>query len=289
MSNGLNTFGSIRTLLEANKVALAQRLPKHLSVDRMLKVALTSFSKTPKLLLCTKESLMLSILQAAELGLECGGALGEGYLVPYGTTCQFIPGYRGMINLARRSGEILSIEAHVVYQKDEFKCVLGLDPDLQHTPAWEEEDPGPLRFAYAVAKLKDGGTQFEVMSRAQISLIRNRSKAANSGPWVTDFDEMAKKTVVRRLFKYLPCSVEMAAAYDLQKSAESGDFSNVAIDGEVIQDAALAVGAPPPEPAPSKLKAALIAVPTPAANGEARLPNPDDRIRPIADLDPENG
>jgi recombination protein RecT len=222
---------------DATKKAIAGRLPRHLDADRILKVALTSINKTPKLMQCTQASIFASIMQAAEIGLEPGGALGEGYLVPFNVKvkdergqdhwemqCQFIPGYRGMIALARRSGQIISLESHIVYAKDSFKCALGLEPSLDHTPAWEELDPGPMRFVYAVAKLKDGGTQFEVMSRAQVEGIRARSKAKDSGPWVTDYDEMARKTVVRRLFKYLPVSVEMAQALEAQAAAEIGDF-----------------------------------------------------------------
>ena len=228
-NNQLAVLNSVKALLNASKDAIASRLPKHLTADRMLKVALTSINKTPKLLGCTRESLMMSIMQAAELGLEPGGALGEGYLIPYGNQCQFIPGYRGLIALARRSGQIVSIESHVVHAADEFSCGLGLDPFLKHIPAWEETDPGPLRFVYAVAKLKDGGTQFEVMSRTQVEAIRARSKASGSGPWVTDYEEMARKTVVRRLFKYLPVSVEMAQALEIQASTEAGEF--VTLDG----------------------------------------------------------
>jgi recombination protein RecT len=228
-NNQLVALNSVKALLNASKDAIASRLPRHLTADRMLKVALTSINKTPKLLSCTRESLMMSIMQAAELGLEPGGALGEGYLIPYGNQCQFIPGYRGLIALARRSGQIISLEAHVVHTKDAFTCQLGLNPSLEHTPAWEEVDPGALRFVYAVAKLKDGGTQFEVMSKVQVDNIRARSKASSSGPWVTDYEEMARKTVVRRLFKYLPVSVEMAQALEIQASTEAGEF--VTLDG----------------------------------------------------------
>jgi recombination protein RecT len=230
-------MNTIKGLIERSKDAIASRLPKHLTPDRIMKVALTAINKTPKLLECSRESLLMSIMQAAELGLEPGGALGEGYLVPYGNQCQFIPGYRGLISLARRSGQIISIEAHVVATKDTFECGLGLDPFLKHTPAWEEADPGPLRFVYAVAKLKDGGVQFEVMSRAQIEAIRAKSKAGRSGPWVDHFDEMARKTVIRRLFKYLPVSVELASALEIQGSAEAGDFAGLTIEAEAVPGA----------------------------------------------------
>ena len=307
MSVAQTQMNTIKDLIERSKNAIASRLPKHLTPDRIMKVALTAINKTPKLLECSRESLLMSIMQAAELGLEPGGALGEGYLVPYGNQCQFIPGYRGLISLARRSGQIISIEAHVVNEKDEFDCGLGLDPFLKHTPAWEEEDPGKLRFVYAVAKLKDGGVQFEVMSRAQIEGIRAKSKAGRSGPWVDHFDEMARKTVVRRLFKYLPVSVELASALDLQASAEAGDFTGLTIEAEKVQTAvdipagmnelttaaqeraeehfngqdqpAAVVPQAQPDPPPARrsradaLKGNLQAEAMPAQ----RLPNPDDR------------
>lgn len=231
-STQLATLNSVKALIEASKGAIASRLPKHITADRITKVALTAINKTPKLLQCTRESLMLSIMTAAELGLEPGGALGEGYLVPYGNVCQFIPGYRGMISLARRSGQIISIEAHVVHEGDAFDCSLGLDPRLVHTPDWDAAEDGKLKFVYAVAKLKDGGVQFEVMSKAAVNAIRARSKASGSGPWVTDYEEMARKTVIRRLFKYLPVSVEMAQALDLQAGAEAGEFVGATINGE---------------------------------------------------------
>jgi recombination protein RecT len=203
----------------------------------MLKVALTSVNKTPALLGCTKESLLQSVMMAAELGLEPGGMLGEGYLIPYGKICQFIPGYRGLISLARRSGQIISLEAHIVHERDKFTYELGLESKLVHIPNIDEEDLGPVKFVYAVAKLSGGGVQFEVMSKAQVDSIRRRSKSGSSGPWVSDYEEMARKTVVRRLFKYLPVSVELVKALEIQAAAESGEFEQAEITIEVESDA----------------------------------------------------
>lgn len=221
------------------KQQLALAVPRHMTADRMARVAMTEIRKTPKLLQADPTTLMGAIMQLAQLGLEPGGALGHAYLLPFenrkaGTVdVQLIVGYRGMIDLARRSGQIVSIEARAVYRDDEFAVTLGLNSDIHHVPAWEKADRGPLTFVYAVAKLKDGGVQFDVMSRAEIEKIRARSKAANYGPWVTDFDEMAKKTVTRRLFKYLPVSIELQRAVGLDEGAENGitfdaDFSEVA-------------------------------------------------------------
>ena len=170
------------------------------------------------------------------------GALGEGYLVVYNNKikvngvekwvkqAQFIPGYRGLITLARRSGEISTLYAEAVYKGDVFNVELGLEEKLEHKPNYDSEerdDPKHLAFAYAVAKFKDGSFQFVVMSRKQIDKIRARSKSAKSGPWVTDFEEMSKKTTIRRLSKALPLTVELAKAVELQGAAEAGDFTTI--------------------------------------------------------------
>lgn len=210
------------------KSQIALALPKHMTADRLARIALTEVRKTPALGRCDQASFLGAIMQCAQLGLEPGGALGHAYLLPFEnrrkniTEVQFIVGYRGMIDLARRSGQILSLEARAVYAADHFNVRLGLNPDLQHEPAWDVDDRGPLRFVYAVAKLKDGGTQFEVMSRTEIEKVRAKSKAGSSGPWVDHFEEMAKKTVIRRLFKYLPVSIELARAVGLDEQAEVG-------------------------------------------------------------------
>lgn len=211
-------------MLSAKKGAIQSRLPAHLSADRMVKIAITAAIKNPKILQCQPETVMMSIMQAAELGLEPGGALGEGYLVPYGATCQFIPGYRGLINLARRSGQILTIEAHEVRANDKFEAEFGLDPRLIHSPLIVG-DRGDVIAFYAVAILKDTPRpQYDVMTKAEVDAIRARSKASGSGPWVTDYNEMGKKTVIRRLAKMLPLSVELASALELQANTEMGSF-----------------------------------------------------------------
>ena len=250
------TGNTIATLLQDPRVVsqMALALPKHMTAERLARIALTEVRKNPQLAKADQASFLGAIMQCAALGLEPGGALGHAYLIPYGREVQFIIGYRGMIDLARRSGQILSIEAHVVHEADSFSCRLGLDPDLQHEPAWDAEDPGELRFVYAVAKLKDGGTQFEVMSRAQIEAIRKRSKASGNGPWKTDFEAMAKKTVIRQLFKYLPVSIELAQAVGYDEQADLGTQDNPL--------AHLVSAAPAPEALPeAAAKAATVATP----------------------------
>ncbi|TCS80356.1 recombination protein RecT [Tepidibacillus fermentans] len=197
----------------------AEVLPKHMDIDRMTRIALTTIRTNPKLLEASVPSLLGAIMQAAQLGLE-PGLVGHCYLVPFKngktgqTEVQFIIGYKGMIDLARRSGNIESIYAHAVYENDTFEYEYGLHPKLVHKPAMT--DRGEFIGAYAVAHFKDGGYQFEFMPKEEIEKRRNRSKTANGGPWVTDYEEMAKKTVVRHMWKYLPISIEIqqAAAQD---------------------------------------------------------------------------
>jgi recombination protein RecT len=232
---------TINGFLTQYKSEIARALPKHLNADRMARVALTECRKTPALLRCKPESLFGAIIQAAQLGLEPGGAMGHCYLIPFGQEVQFIVGYRGMIDLARRSGQIVSLEAHAVYDSDHFECVFGLDSNLRHEPDWQNPnrtDPAKLQFVYAVAKLKDGGVQFEVMSRAEVDAIRARSKAGRSGPWVTDYAAMALKTVIRRLFKYLPVSIELQQAVSLDEAVDANlsQGNEYIITGEVVED-----------------------------------------------------
>lgn len=225
-----------RLLSDGFRRQMSLALPKTLTADRLMRIVVTECRKTPALLRCDQQSFFGAVLQCAALGLEPGNALGHCYLLPYGKTCQLIIGYRGMIDLARRSGQITSIYAYAVHQKDTFKYTLGLDPNIEHIPN-PDADPGPVTFVYAVAKLVGGGVQFEVMSRAEIEKIRSRSKAGKSGPWVTDWEAMAKKTVIRRLFKYLPVSVEAARAVSVDEKADLGEVitEQDVIDAEYIE------------------------------------------------------
>jgi recombination protein RecT len=202
---------TLKDLLTRALPSMKHVLPRHLTPERLVKVALAATGRTPKLLECTPASVLECVMQAAQLGLEPGGPLGHAYLVPYGNTCTLIVGYRGLIDLARRSGEIESIEARVVFERDEFRVAYGLNPVLEHVPNLMS-DPGQMIMVYGIARLRGGGVQAEVMTRSQVEGIRRRSKSGSrsDSPWATDYDEMARKTVVRRLCKYLPLSVELA-------------------------------------------------------------------------------
>lgn len=223
---------------------MALALPKSMTADRLTRIVMTECRKAPALLKCAPESFYGAVLQCAALGLEPGSALGHCYLLPFGNgkdksgrpNAQLIIGYRGMIDLARRSGQIISLQAWTVHAQDTFNYQLGLEPDIQHVPA-STADRGPVTHVYAVAKLKGGGIQFEVMSRAEIEKVRSTSKAGNSGPWASHWDEMAKKTVIRRLFKYLPVSIEAVRAVEIDEKTDRGEATTDQdfLDAEFIE------------------------------------------------------
>ena len=227
---------TVKGLLQQYQKSIEKALPRHISIERLMKVALTAITKQPELLDCDPNTFMLALMGAGQLGLEPNTPLGSAYLVPFFNSkrgvkeIQLIPGYRGLIELARRSGEIASIEARVVYENDSFEFSFGLEPKLVHTPTLSER--GSMRLVYAVARLKGEGNQpiVEVMTKTDIDKIKAKSKAGNSGPWVDHYDEMARKTVVRRLCKYLPLSIELATAIDLDNAAAMGDKQTIAVD-----------------------------------------------------------
>jgi recombination protein RecT len=199
-----------------NQIQMA--LPKHMNAERMLRILMTEMRRNPELNKCTTQSVLGSIMHASQLGLEIGALLGQGYLVPYNRCidkqskryakeCQFIIGYRGMIELARRSGNITSLIAHAIFENDFFEFQYGLNEKLNHVPV--PTNRGNFIGAYAYATITGGGHAFGVMFKDEIEMVRKFSKTANAGPWVNHYEEMGKKTIVRRLFKFLPISTEI--------------------------------------------------------------------------------
>lgn len=205
----------VNSIFQVYKAQISQVLPKHLTPERVIQMATTLISRSPELAECSVESLIGATMQASILGFEPVAALGQCYYVPFNNKknnkreVQFIIGYKGMIELARRSGEIETVYTQVVYENDEFEYEFGLEPKLVHRPDTGER--GKMTHAYAVCKFKDGGFAFEVMSKSDIDKIKSKSQAGSSNfsPWNSGYyDEMARKTVIRRLFKYLPISIE---------------------------------------------------------------------------------
>jgi recombination protein RecT len=203
--------------------AIPETVRKFLTPERVTKIALTAIGKTPKLMECTPHSILRAVMDATALGLDVsGGVMGQAYLVPYKDTCQLIVGYRGLIALARRSGNIESLAAHAVYEKDHFELEYGLAEKLVHRPSLDESR-GKLIAVYCVSKFVGGGQHVETMLKSEVDAIRARSRAGQSGPWVTDYEQMALKTVIRRAAKYLPMSIDLADA--LERDEDTPDFT----------------------------------------------------------------
>lgn len=246
-------FGTVKSFFESQKSTLAAVLPKHVSPDRMLKIALGALRTTPKLMECTVESLMGAVVQCSQLGLEPNTPLGHAYLIPFEkkkksgnqwvtdkVETQIVIGYKGLIDLARRSGQVVSIAAHAVHANDHFDYAYGLDEKLEHKPAMSAR--GPVIAFYAVAKLVGGGHAFEVMSAEQVNEIRDASqnykfaRDKEKTVWGQHYEEMGRKTVLRRLFKYLPVSIELATAAAIDDVGAGGKSQalDTVLDGDYI-------------------------------------------------------
>ena len=231
---GLKTT-QVQSLLNAYLPQIQAALPKHLTPDRMIQVVTTLISRTPAIAECTVQSLVGAVLTCSTLGLEPVPQLGLAYFVPFMNKgkreVQFILGYRGMLALARRSGEISTTFAEIVYANDNFSYQLGLNPDITHVPA--EGKRGEMTHVYAVVKYVNGGHNFVVMTVEDVEKIKRRSKAGNSkhSPWTNkdDYPAMAKKTAIRQLFKYAPTSTEVITHANL-------------LDGKVVEQAAFPQG-----------------------------------------------
>ena len=186
---------------------IKKALPSVLTPERFTRIVLSALSSNPQLAATTPQSFLGAMMTAAQLGVEPNTPLGQAYLIPYPNKgvmeCQFQLGYKGLIDLAYRSGEISVIQAQVVYEADEFNYAFGLEPTLRHIPA--ASNRGEPVYVYAIFKTKDGGFGFEVMSIDDIRTFAQKySKAYSNGPWQTNFEEMAKKTVLKRVLKYAP-------------------------------------------------------------------------------------
>ncbi|MEK4968575.1 recombinase RecT [Cytobacillus sp. FSL R7-0696] len=208
---------TLNALLKKMGPEIQRALPKHMDADRIARIALTAVRTTPKLLDCDQTSFLAAIMQSAQLGVEPNTGLGQAYLIPYGKQVQFQLGYKGLIDLAVRSGQYKAIYAHEVYTNDEFEFQYGLTKDLIHKPATIPEGD-PIGY-YAVYHLQNGGYDFVYWTRERIDNHAHKfSQAVQKGwtsPWKTNYDAMAKKTVLKEVLKYAPKSIE------LQKSVEA--------------------------------------------------------------------
>jgi recombination protein RecT len=220
-SDQTERLAAVQKAIDQRMKIMATSAAAGIDPDRLALVAMAVCAKTPALLDCEPVSLARSLVEAAQLGLEPTGLLGGAYLVPRGGKATLMIGYKGLVILAMRSKLVQRVEARVVRDKDAFDYEYGLDQQLYHHPS-RELDPGSLAYAYAVIVYRDGERQFDVMSAAEIEQVRKRSSAGQSGPWVTDYFEMAKKTVLRRLLKLAPLTIDVAGKLD-ELDPESGE------------------------------------------------------------------
>lgn len=217
---------SLKGLIKAMEPEIKKALPSVITPERFTRMVFTALSSTPKLQQCTPQSFLGAMMQAAQLGLEPNTPIGQAYLIPYGNSCQFQLGYKGLLDLAYRSGEIKDIQAHEVHENDEFEYELGLEPKLKHIPA--KSNRGAVTMYYAVWHTKTGGYGFEVMSYEDVlEFAQKKSKSFHNGPWQTDFDSMAKKTVLKQALKYAPIATDFVKAVATDETVKSHISDNM--------------------------------------------------------------
>lgn len=234
----VNPNAGMKQMLDRMKNEISAALPSMISSERFQRVALTAFSSNPKLQECEPVSFIAAMMESAQLGLEPNTPLGQAYLIPYGKKVQFQIGYKGLLELAQRSGKIKTLYAHEVRENDKFEVKYGLNQDLIHEPLLKG-DRGEVVAYYAVYHLDTGGHSFVFMTKDEVlEHAKKFSKTFYNGPWSTDFDAMAKKTVIKQLLKYAPLSIEMQKAVssdETVKSQISDDMSLVSDETESLE------------------------------------------------------
>lgn len=200
---------TMQNYVKSMESEIKKALPSAITPERFTRMVLSALSVNPKLGACTPKSFLGAMMSAAQLGLEPNTPLGQAYLIPFKNKgvdeVQFQIGYKGLIDLAYRSGEVELVQAHIVYSNDDFECEYGLEPKLVHRPA--DSDRGEPIKVYAMFKTKSGGYGFEVMSMDDVRNHAEKYSQAyktNFSPWKTNFEEMAKKTVLKKVLKYAP-------------------------------------------------------------------------------------
>jgi len=232
--------------LQKLKPYLDKILPEGMKSDRLIMSAVAELRNTPALNSCCPKSICGAILRVAHMGLEVNSLLGKVYLIPRKGEATLMLGYRGMMDLVRRSPDVLSVKAGCVYENDFFEFEDGTSPSIKHVRKWA--DRGLFLGVFAMVVLRNGYTQFELMSKEEVDKIKTRGvNAGGSGAWVTDYNEMAKKTVIRRLFKTAPSSMELGMAIELDEQYERKEQNLKAVlkecgvddedvDGEVVAE-----------------------------------------------------
>jgi len=283
----MSNLVKIDKFLSARHTLMTQSAPPTAKItpERIQKIVVAACNADEKLAACTPESIWSSVQKSIQLGLEPCSPLGHSYLVPFKNKgvaeATLIVGYKGLLVLARRSGEIKSISVGIVRKGDLFKEVRGTNPSIIHEP--DESHTGKPTHYYAVVHYVGGGETFEVLTVAEVLTFRDRSRASGSGPWVTDFDAMAIKTAIRRALKTAPLSADLADAIETderneidvtpQKKAKSSSESMLPPSAQTIEVEFASEGAAQEfaaiqqsEEAPVEVKVAPVVVETPAAS-----------------------
>lgn len=285
----------VRSIFQAMMPQVKAAIPKHLTPERVIQMCITMVSQNPAIKNCTPGSILGWMMAASTLGFKPVPALGYCYAVPYKNTkkikdaagntreiqvteCQFQIGYKGFIDLARRSGQIETIYAYPVHDGDTFSFSLGLTPDLKHVPA-PDGDNKPLTHAYAVVKYKDGGYNFIVLTKQEIERLRKRNpmqRGSIQGAWASDYDAMACAKALKQLHKWMPLSDEMMTAVQADENVieekhltpdNTGiQFVSEIEDAEIIPEQPPASQTPPPAP-PAGDKPDPTVTKTPDPNG----------------------
>lgn len=220
-----------RDLLHRYKDRIAVVLPRSIPIDRFEQWCMIALGRDSKLFSCTWQSVFRALIVAGQLGLDPTGVGGQAWVVAYKNQATLLVGYRGLLELARRTGIVVGVDAQVVHRGDIFEYTQGTEPMIVHRPSLDG-DPGPVIAAYAIVRIRGDVKPMQViMSKTEIDRIRTRSRAGDSGPWVTDYDAMARKSALRQVLKLAPSSTELVRAEEAENRFEQGndaDFSGIA-------------------------------------------------------------
>ena len=216
-------------IISSQEEKIQEILPPGMDAKRVVRLARLACVRNPKLLECDPISVVESIMVASQLGLEINSPIGGAHLVPFGKKCQMIPDYRGLIRLALKNGDVIKMVAREVYEGDLFHVIQGTTEMIEHVPLLGDEAraDGQISGFYAVATLANGSTVHEYAPRGDVDKIRARSKAGSSGPWKTDYAAMGKKTMIKRVLKWLDLSPNLALAIEMDNRGEVGYSTSV--------------------------------------------------------------
>ena len=226
-SREISPIASFSNFMEKLKPQMALALPKHLTADRMTRLVLTAFSTSQQLQKCDMKSIAASIMTAGQLGLE-PGINGAGFLVPYGRNCQFIPGWKGLVDLVSRSGRG-TVFTGVIFKDQQYTYTDGARRDLVIHNETDLDDPDDITHAYAVGWVKDSAMPIiELWRVSKIAKHRDKYNKVGARHYsFRDWEMYARKVPLLQVLKYMPCSIEVANAIALSNAADSGRMANI--------------------------------------------------------------